>query len=675
MARIQSLTRQTQLPSQTGVPSPRPVTIQDTTGVGLQKFGDVIQNVGQNLLTFQSEREATEATKNAILKTNELIKKMDTGEYLSWEENIPSATPPTINDLQQRLETIYASNSDGLSPAALNKFQKDFSSLSAKTEITIKTNAITKLNEKLLGEALKSLDDIHEIFKTTENTTTYLPLELDNSNNFKELVSLGVLEINSLVKNRIITAPKGEELKSSFKNKMKTTFGNNSYSNFFSEANEQLNSIDRLTTTSDIKNLLEKLKTSGEFVVSSEVISEADLTKLLIKHEKLLNTKLIKEKQNSLILLTENYNPNSGLTVKNFSSLIINDLVNRNVNRTVTKEDLDIYNSLSSSEKREVRKKIFGAGTDLEQQQLDMKETEKQVEDEIFKNTQDKILNPNSDLSDEGNLLEEIRNVNLPATGNVSRQALINFFYKIKNNRVNKNSEPTKKHNELYVRLMERTALPTNDPNYLDEAGVRKLIQLGDDYPLPISGNSNINLQTVLDHATKRDNLNNARLKETKETLGRILKKRLQQNEEGERTPAGDALYEQAFAMLNQQITESLKTKSVEDVLKDPKFKTNSVEQQQYLDYWNNKIKSRIERMLDVRDKFSNPIGTAPLNVPFDNFKKKLKFMMSRDPKTGNLNFPNYAEMAAKYLGSPEVFGRPISVEAAKNYIESFFPD
>ena len=279
MARIQSLTRQTQLPSQTGVPSPRPVPIQDTTGEGLQKFGNVIQDAGENLLKMQAQREASEATKFAILKLDELKETIGTGNLLPSEEGLPNATPPTLEDFAQRFETIFAKGSDGLSPIAKQAFNLKFASLSANTEIAIKRNAVIKKRDELVADTLKGLDDNLNLLSSEGIGRP--GDDVVDFNKFQQILNLGYEDIDALIKGNAIDASKGEKLKISFKDNLEKILGDNIAANFIDFVTTSTEEITSLTDDEDRDSIIMEAKRLGKRAVRAKGLTEVQLvTKL-----------------------------------------------------------------------------------------------------------------------------------------------------------------------------------------------------------------------------------------------------------------------------------------------------------------------------------------------------------------------------------------------------------
>lgn len=279
MARIQSLIRQTPLPSQTGVPSPRPVPIQDTTGEGLQKFGDVIQTVGKNLLKMQAQREISEATKYSILKLDELKETIGTGNLLPSEEGLPNATPPTLEDFAQRFETIFAEGSDGLSPAAKQEFGIKFASLSANTEIAIKRNAVTKARDELLADTLKGLDDNLNLLSSEGIGRP--GDDVVDFNKFQQILNLGYEDIDALIKGNAIDASKGEKLKLAFKKDLEKILGDGIAANFIDFITTSTNEVTALTDDEDRNSIIMEAKRLGERAVRAKGLTKVQLVSKL----------------------------------------------------------------------------------------------------------------------------------------------------------------------------------------------------------------------------------------------------------------------------------------------------------------------------------------------------------------------------------------------------------
>ena len=216
MARIPTIQRRASLPTTTGVSAAPAVQIKDTTGENLQKTGEVIQQIGLNQLRAKSDAMVTQSYVNATLKIDELKSSIDTNKTLSWEQNDLNAVPPTADplDVKARLNQIYETASEGLSVAGVEKFNKDFSMLSAKGEIEIRREQVARDNAQLRAHNLAILDTL-ATGATKDGTEAVWVASLKK----------GIDSIDSLEVNRQIGPKKAETLRQKWRTKMNAVKG------------------------------------------------------------------------------------------------------------------------------------------------------------------------------------------------------------------------------------------------------------------------------------------------------------------------------------------------------------------------------------------------------------------------------------------------------------------
>lgn len=168
MARIPTLQRRATLPTTTGVPAAPVVLIDDQTGQGLQQVGGVVSEIGENQLRARADAMVTQSYVNATLKMDELKESIGTNKVLSWESDPnssqfnPGAVAPTADpdDVSARMAQIYETASEGLSPYGREKFDKDYSMLSAKGQIEIRREQVTRDNAQLQADSLELRDTL-----------------------------------------------------------------------------------------------------------------------------------------------------------------------------------------------------------------------------------------------------------------------------------------------------------------------------------------------------------------------------------------------------------------------------------------------------------------------------------------------------------------------------------
>tara|TARA_R110002020_G_scaffold222465_4_gene431298 strand:- start:4748 stop:7138 length:2391 start_codon:yes stop_codon:yes gene_type:complete len=217
MARIPTLQRRATLPTTTGVPAAPVVLTDDQTGQGLQQVGGVVSEIGENQLRARADAMVTQSYVNATLKMDELKESIGTNKTLSWESDPnssqfnPGAVAPTADpdDVKARMAQIYETASEGLSPYGLEKFKKDYSMLSAKGQIEIRREQVTRDNAELQAHNLAILDTL--VRGSTKDGTDAV---------WVASLKKGIESIDSLEFNRQIGPKKAETLRQKFRAQM-----------------------------------------------------------------------------------------------------------------------------------------------------------------------------------------------------------------------------------------------------------------------------------------------------------------------------------------------------------------------------------------------------------------------------------------------------------------------
>ena len=217
MARIPTLQRRATLPTTTGVPAAPVVLTDDQTGQGLQQVGGVVSEIGENQLRARADAMVTQSYVNATLKMDELKESIGTNKVLSWESDPnssqfnPGAVAPTADpdDVKARMAQIYETASEGLSPYGREKFDKDYSMLSAKGQIEIRREQVARDNAELQAHNLAVLDTL--VRGSTKDGTEAV---------WVASLKKGIESIDSLEFNRQIGPKKAEKLRQTFRAQM-----------------------------------------------------------------------------------------------------------------------------------------------------------------------------------------------------------------------------------------------------------------------------------------------------------------------------------------------------------------------------------------------------------------------------------------------------------------------
>ena len=160
MARIPTIQRRAQLPTTTGVPAAPIVQSRDQSGTRIKELGSVLLAMSEEQLKAKADKAVTDSYENAILKIDELKRKIATKQTLSWENNNFEAKAPTADqaDVQQRMKQIYESAGAGLSSYGAEQFDRKFTLLSSEARIQITRDDVKRTNEELQAGTSKTLD-------------------------------------------------------------------------------------------------------------------------------------------------------------------------------------------------------------------------------------------------------------------------------------------------------------------------------------------------------------------------------------------------------------------------------------------------------------------------------------------------------------------------------------
>mgnify|MGYP003112176883 FL=1 len=241
MARIPTIQRRATLPTTTGVPTAPVVLLDDKTGQELRAGGQVVSEIGENQLRARADAMVTQSFVNATLKMDELKQSIDTNKVLSWESDPnssqfnPGAVAPTADpeDVKARMAQIYETASEGLSPYGREKFDKDYSMLSAKGQIEIRREQVARDNAELQAHTLAVLDTL--VKSSTKDGTEAV---------WTASLKQGIDSIDSLEVNRQIGPKKAEKLRQRFRQNMDKVKGDRLNENIVLAAAEGIRNVD-----------------------------------------------------------------------------------------------------------------------------------------------------------------------------------------------------------------------------------------------------------------------------------------------------------------------------------------------------------------------------------------------------------------------------------------------
>jgi hypothetical protein len=256
MARIPTLQRRATLPTTTGVPAAPVVLTDDQTGQGLQQVGGVVSEIGENQLRARADAMVTQSYVNATLKMDELKESIGTNKVLSWESDPnssqfnPGAVAPTADpdDVKARMAQIYETASEGLSPYGREKFDKDYSMLSAKGQIEIRREQVARDNAQLQADSLELRDTL--IRSAIKDGTEVV---------WAANLQKGIESIDSLEFNRQIGPKRAEEERQRFRAQMDAVKGDRLAANVENVAAEGVKNVDILEEKGAAKERLAKL--------------------------------------------------------------------------------------------------------------------------------------------------------------------------------------------------------------------------------------------------------------------------------------------------------------------------------------------------------------------------------------------------------------------------------
>jgi len=250
MARIPTIQRRAQLPTTTGVPAAPIVQSVDQSGTRIKELGSVLLAMSEKQLKAKADKAVTDSYENAILKIDELKRKIATKQTLSWEKDTFEPKAPTADqaDVQQRMEQIYESAGAGLSSYGAEEFDRKFTLLSSEARIQITRDDVKRTNEGLQAGVLKNLD-------------AFLRDSIRNGSEAKWQLNLdeGKKAITDLENNFQMGPKKAEALRLKFAQDMDKIKGDRLNENIVLNVNEGLRTIDLLEEEDDAKDRFDKV--------------------------------------------------------------------------------------------------------------------------------------------------------------------------------------------------------------------------------------------------------------------------------------------------------------------------------------------------------------------------------------------------------------------------------
>ena len=326
MARIPTIQRRATLPTTTGVPAAPVVLLDDKTGQSLQAAGQVVADIGENQLRARADAMVTQSFVNATLKMDELKESIDTNKILSWEENDPGAVAPTADpeDVKARMAQIYETASEGLSPYGREKFDKDYSMLSAKGQIEIRREQVARDNAELEAHNLAVLDTLVKGSAKDGTDAVWLAS-----------LKKGIDSIDSLEVNRQIGPKKAEKLRQEFRTQMDKVKGDRLNENVVIAAATGIRNVD-LDEESDaaaarLAKLDAALKEAVEFGAISRKMAQEQRIKFLSEVDAAMANQQIGEDPAKFLKLEKNskYLPNLESKQRSIYAIRAQNLVDR----------------------------------------------------------------------------------------------------------------------------------------------------------------------------------------------------------------------------------------------------------------------------------------------------------------------------------------------------------
>jgi hypothetical protein len=313
MARIPTIQRRATLPTTTGVPAAPVVLLDDKTGQELRAGGQVVSDIGENQLRARADAMVTQSFVNATLKMDELKQSIDTNKILSWESDPnssqfnPNAVAPTADpeDVKARMAQIYETASEGLSPYGREKFDKDYSMLSAKGQIEIRREQVARDNAELQAHTLAVLDTLVK-GSVKDGTEAVWVASLKK----------GIDSIDSLEVNRQIGPKKAEKLRQTFRQNMDKVKGDRLNENIVIAAAEGIRNVDLDEEPGAAAARLAKLdaaiKEAVEFGATSRKMTQQQRIKFLSEVDDAMANQQIGEDPAKFLKLEKNskYLPN-----------------------------------------------------------------------------------------------------------------------------------------------------------------------------------------------------------------------------------------------------------------------------------------------------------------------------------------------------------------------------
>jgi len=265
MARIPTIQRRATLPTTTGVPAAPVVLLDDKTGQSLQAAGQVVSDIGENQLRARADAMVTQSFVNATLKMDELKQSIDTNKTLSWESDPessqfnPGAVAPTADpeDVKARMAQIYETASEGLSPYGREKFDKDYSMLSAKGQIEIRREQVARDHSVLQKDSLALRETLIKTAIKDGSEVIWLA-------NLKK----GIDDIDSREVNRVYRPKEAENERQKFRKIMDAVKGDRLNENIVLAVNEGLRTINLFEDDADAEDRFDKVDKAIKLAVA-----------------------------------------------------------------------------------------------------------------------------------------------------------------------------------------------------------------------------------------------------------------------------------------------------------------------------------------------------------------------------------------------------------------------
>ena len=318
----------------------------------------------------------------------------------------------------------------------------------------------------------------------------------------------------------------------------------------------------------------------------------------------------------------------------------------------------EIFDSLTPEQKRKSLGDLFSAGTAMKKQLGDDDDAKEAAQIELYNKFQNEVWGKDPDYED---LKKRILASTLLPKGDYGKDSLLSRINQMENAKKTdaKSTGPTVPQKEEYRRIRDQISLPSNDPRRLTEQDIIDL----DITILPLTGNEGVNL-TALRNLAKADQTKDEKeLKQKKEVLLRSVRAAVFARETGEKNPAGDQLYADAVADLDQLTAKEIERGNMDGLLKDPLFDPDSSRQRAFISFYRAQYLGLEQKLENISAKLTGDLLVAPKNVPFREFEINLRLWKSRN---------NYRGMA-NYLSGPNVLARSVTEEQAKEFYEAVY--